>query len=279
MSGRLPGFQARISSMPPQASASPAAPPITASSTLSVSNWRTRRPRPAPRLSRSAISRSRTVARASIRLATLTTAISSTSPTAPASTRIAGFSVAPSSASRRPQHRQRQALVVGVLLHHAQPDVVDLRLRLLAASRRVSAARRRDRTTGRTASAGFSGRLVQTSVSRRGKRNAPGITPITVEGAPFTRMVWPSTPELAAKRLRQIDSLSTASEPAAGWSSPARESPADQRSALRAWRRSPAVTDAPCTCSGTPSLPPMSMRRLVKSEGSSNARLFSFHIR
>ena len=42
-------------------------------------------------------------------------------------------------------------------------------------------------------------------------------------------MVWPSTAGLAAKRLRQIDSLSTASEPAAGLVLSRRESPADQR--------------------------------------------------
>ena len=86
MNGRLPGFQARTSAMPPHASASPAAPPRRAISRLSVSNWRTKRLRPAPRLIRSAISRSRRVARASIRLVTLTTAISSTNPTAPAAT-------------------------------------------------------------------------------------------------------------------------------------------------------------------------------------------------
>ena len=42
-------------------------------------------------------------------------------------------------------------------------------------------------------------------------------------------MVWPNTAELAAKRLRQIDSLSTASEPVVGLSSPAPKGPADQR--------------------------------------------------
>ena len=93
----VPGFQARMSSIPPQARASPAAPPIVASRTLSASNCRANRPRPAPRLRRRAISRSQTVARARTRFATLTTAISSTSPTAPHKTRIAGRSVVPRS--------------------------------------------------------------------------------------------------------------------------------------------------------------------------------------
>ncbi len=55
-------------------------------STLSVSNCRMIRPRPAPTAARMAISRLRPVARASRRLATLAHAMSSTKPTAPAST-------------------------------------------------------------------------------------------------------------------------------------------------------------------------------------------------
>jgi len=54
-----------------------------------------------------------------------------------------------------------------------------------------------------------------------GNWNAPGITPMMVAGAPFTRTVCPSTAELATKRLRQIFSLSTAREAVAGASSPA----------------------------------------------------------
>ena len=69
---------------PHQASSSPNAPPRAASVTLSVSIWRISRARVAPTAARMAISRSRTVARASSRLATFTHAISSTKPTAPA---------------------------------------------------------------------------------------------------------------------------------------------------------------------------------------------------
>ena len=61
----------------------PRMPPARESNTLSVSNWRTMRARPAPSAERIANSRLRTVARTSSRLATLAQEISSTSPTAP----------------------------------------------------------------------------------------------------------------------------------------------------------------------------------------------------
>ena len=61
------------------ASTAPAAAPTTASSTLSAISCRTMRPREAPMASRTAISRSRAVARASIRLARFAQAMSSTS--------------------------------------------------------------------------------------------------------------------------------------------------------------------------------------------------------
>ena len=56
-------------------------PPAQASTMLSVSNCRTMRQRPAPSVARVASSRDRDAARASVRLATLTQAISSTNPT------------------------------------------------------------------------------------------------------------------------------------------------------------------------------------------------------
>jgi hypothetical protein len=59
----------------------PRAPPATASSMLSVSNWRISLDRPAPSDSRTAISLRRDVARANNRLATLAQEIKSTRPT------------------------------------------------------------------------------------------------------------------------------------------------------------------------------------------------------
>ena len=61
----------------------PAAPPASAISTLSVSSCRTMRPRPAPSAARTAISRRRAAPRARSMLPTLAQAISSTKPTAP----------------------------------------------------------------------------------------------------------------------------------------------------------------------------------------------------
>ena len=58
----------------------PRPPPHSASTTLSVSSWRTIRPRPAPSAVRTAISRARAAPRASSRFATLPHAISSTRP-------------------------------------------------------------------------------------------------------------------------------------------------------------------------------------------------------
>lgn len=65
------------------ASTTPTTAPARASSTLSVSSWRTMRPRPAPIAVRTAISRLRSAARASIRFATFAHAMSSTKATAP----------------------------------------------------------------------------------------------------------------------------------------------------------------------------------------------------
>ena len=61
-------------------------PPSSESTALSVRSWRTTRLRLAPNAMRTATSRCRTVARASSRLATLTTAIKSTSAIAPSNT-------------------------------------------------------------------------------------------------------------------------------------------------------------------------------------------------
>ena len=65
--------------LPQCATATPAAAPMAASSRLSISSWRARRPRDAPSASRTP-SWLRAVARASSRLAMLAQAISSTNP-------------------------------------------------------------------------------------------------------------------------------------------------------------------------------------------------------
>ena len=87
-------------SRPAAASPRPITPPMIASSVLSVSSWRTSRPRPAPSAARIASSRLRRSMRESIRFATLAQAISSTQPTAPSSTRSVGRARSVSSSPR-----------------------------------------------------------------------------------------------------------------------------------------------------------------------------------
>ena len=72
------GSAASSSDVMPRASATPAAPPITNSSAVSVRSCRTSRARPAPSVTRTAISRRRAVARASSTPATFAHAMTST---------------------------------------------------------------------------------------------------------------------------------------------------------------------------------------------------------
>ena len=84
----------------PLARPRPISPPATARSVLSVSSWRTSRPRPAPSAARIASSRLRRSMRASIRFATFAQAISRTQPTAPSSTSSVGRARSVSSSPR-----------------------------------------------------------------------------------------------------------------------------------------------------------------------------------
>ena len=83
----------------PAATANPSTPPPSASSRPSVSSCRITRLDPAPSARRMANSRRRAVARASIRLATFTQAMSSTNPTAASST-TSGVRTSPRKSSR-----------------------------------------------------------------------------------------------------------------------------------------------------------------------------------
>ena len=69
-----------------QARRTPSAPPASATSTLSVTSWRSRRPRLEPSAVRTAISRLRRSVRESARFATLADAMISTSSVTPTST-------------------------------------------------------------------------------------------------------------------------------------------------------------------------------------------------
>ena len=76
--GRLFGTRRARSGSAATAMQTPRAPPMPANTRLSVIKWRTRRSRPAPIAVRTAISRRRSIARASRRFARLAQAISST---------------------------------------------------------------------------------------------------------------------------------------------------------------------------------------------------------
>ena len=87
----MPGGANRSSRSSAQAlTTRPAAPATIARTRLSVSIWRTRRPRSAPSAIRMAISRVRPAARTSSRLPTFAHAISNTQPTADRSSSSAG---------------------------------------------------------------------------------------------------------------------------------------------------------------------------------------------
>ena len=78
---------------PPRPATRPAAPPSSASSRLSVSSWRTRRPLPAPSATRTASSRPRLEALAITRLAMFAQAISSTNADRPEQREQTAFDV------------------------------------------------------------------------------------------------------------------------------------------------------------------------------------------
>jgi hypothetical protein len=234
-----------------EASTSPAAPPITESTTLSVSSWRTSRPLPAPNATRTATSRSRAAARASSRLATFAQAMSSTSPTAPLKTRSAGrtsptrssfiattsdcsvaFVSGYCSASRFSTPASSAPACCTVTPGLSRPNTV-----------RYSA--RRWPTVSMRAGA-------QRSTSRR-KRKSRGATPITVNGLPLRVTSRPTMRGSPPKRRCQSPWLNTTTS-----SSPPTFS-SSGRKARPSCGRTPsvgkkfAVTRSAVSCSGSPS--------------------------
>src|SRR5256885_4526411 len=101
IAGRLASLHCPSAWTPQNASNKPKPPPARESSTLSVSNWRATRSRPAPSATRTAISGCRAAARASRRLATFAQAMSRTNATAPSNTSNAPFT-SPTNCSCRP---------------------------------------------------------------------------------------------------------------------------------------------------------------------------------
>ena len=182
----------------------PPRPPSEASSTLSVSNWRTSRARSAPIDSRTAISCRRAVARASSRLATLAQAMSSTSPTMAISTLPASTSCCwncggnvPSVIGRTASERPRNS--VGNASSSPWPMAADVGLGLLDADARLQP---RDRLVDQARAASCrtrapdpvsTSRYMDIGTHSSGPpsvdvpRKPSPVTPITVNGRPLQR--------------------------------------------------------------------------------------------
>ena len=208
--------------IPHIANATPKAPPIDASSTLSVKSWRITRNRPAPMLSRTAISRLRAAALASSRFAMLAHAIARISPTM-ASNTYKGFEycrrsvlspVAPSRISSSGSVARSRSLAVrgdplvkhraqcGLRLreayartqarHHFEPIVVLLEIAFGIPSALLSAA------AGGWCAAEHRNRATAAGST---PKNPGGATPATVNGMLLIRMDWPGALAASPKRL------------------------------------------------------------------------------
>ena len=138
--GKLPGAAAITRLVPQRAITNPIMAPPSDSSTLSVNNWRTTRPRSAPSAARMANSRLRAVARASSKLATLAQAMISTNPTAPTSSSSVGRMYPTMSSFIRTSFAPCPALLFGYWCESALQMRCDLRLRRFDGRPRLQAA-------------------------------------------------------------------------------------------------------------------------------------------
>ena len=231
--GSARGQTASRALSPDADSTTPTAPAASASSVLSVSSWRTSRPRPAPRARRTASSRRRAVARASRRLAALAQAISSTRATAPASIRrrwlTSPIAASRSSWTSKPLSRIDRPLAEGAggprpgpacsatircrpplppesaALRRAPSSLTSATTRSRAApgARRATAVRK---CIPRFVSAwGFCARNspigVHTCTSALGNSNPAGMTPITVKLRPSSEI---DLPRIAGSRPKLV---------------------------------------------------------------------------
>ena len=186
---------------PAHASPMPITPPAAPISRLSVRSCRTSRPRPAPIAARSAISRSRTDARASSRFATFVHAISSTQATAPSSTRIAGR-IRPTDLLAVAGDVDAVAFLPGKPLEDAGVDALEVRLRLLDRHAGLHAADDLEpqRSAVRPLLLRDAPVGTQNSVSRLGNANPSGMTPMMRIARPFISSVLPIASSRPPKR-------------------------------------------------------------------------------
>ncbi len=204
-----------------QASAIPSPPPKTESNRPSARNCWTNRRRPAPSAMRMLISRRRTVARASSKLATLVQAISSTKPTATIIITSVERTFATHRSSIWVRRMPRPFLycassrcAIAFMLSRAcasvTPDLslpITRNLWLSRAKRSVS-----EKTSGD-----------QISTVRYKADSSGGITPTIVYCCPFRGIVWLIMFGFAAKLRRQSSLLSTTTRSLPATSSPGKK--------------------------------------------------------
>jgi hypothetical protein len=268
----VPGVTDGSSPTSHHATTSPSAPPATPSTTDSVSNWRTSRPRPAPIAERTASSRWRAAPRASNRFATLALAMRSTKPTAPTSTSSAGRTPATISSCRLtscidgfgassapgPPSGPPPGLPPGP----RGPRGIGTRCRIVVPSasaceiatpsfRRAIAGNAITRRSFGFVLAGSTTNGVQISTSRFGNSKVCGSTPTTVCCAPSSTIARPTMFGSRLKRFVQAASLRSATWFAPGRSVPGSNSPPSIGTA-RSIGKSAGDTIAPLIRTGSP---------------------------
>jgi hypothetical protein len=195
-SGSVVGTSCASSGRPAHARNTPAAPPMTASRTLSVTSCRTRRSRPAPRAVRIDSSRARLTPRASsspARFAQARSRMHSDAPQSATSSRRERFAIS----SRRRRVQKVTSLFVSGYWRSRRAATVASSPR--ACSTVASGARRPTTlmyvSVRSSKSWPASTSEVHSSTSRFGKRNDGGITPMIVCCVPSSLTTRPMTPE------------------------------------------------------------------------------------
>jgi len=194
----------RNRSTPQSANMTPMAAPANESTRLSVRSCSTRRLRVAPRAVRIDISRTRPLARASCRLATLAQAISRTKPVTPSNSQVYWDNKPPIRNSRRGITMVRQPVLVLGNCRSSRCAMASISVRACstgtpgdnrATLNRIGAGRKRQTGGGKA-------RGIQASMAG-GKSKPAGITPTTLTERPSIWTFLPTMPRSAAKRRTQ----------------------------------------------------------------------------
>ena len=276
------GTVAAVAATPHCASSTPSPPPTSASSTLSVSSWRTMRPLLAPSARRIAISRRRAVAFASRRLATLAHAIRSTNATPASIAAMNGRGPRPKTRSAG-SARTIQLRLSGQVAASRAPNCAtpEAACRALTPSAmRASTSSSRERRDAASSAPSCNGPHTCTPL---GKTKSCGMTPMTRAGAPSIVTVRPTSDESPPNRRchRPWPSSTTRGPPAMSSSA---VNPRPSSGARPTTRRKSAVTRPPRTCSGSsspatlPSHPWNAVTALNSADGAARSRKAPFDI-